>query len=185
MKRIYEAIVLAGSLLMLSTASMSQTVKPAAATQAKPASATSPAGKSAASSQPGKPAGTIAAKPAASSTAGAGGLKASLDRGKEVYLQQCLACHQADAGGVPNMNPPLIKTKWVLGDKTTLVQIVLNGLTGEIEVDGDSYHNVMAPHRELSDQQIADVLTYVRNNFGNKAKAIAPAEVKAIRAKTK
>jgi len=113
------------------------------------------------------------------------GLLASLDRGKLVYTQQCLTCHQADAGGVPNMTPPLIKTKWVLGDKTTLVQVVLKGMTGNIDVDGDRYHNVMAPHSELSDQQIADVLTYVRNNFGNKARAVTAAEVKAIRAQTK
>jgi mono/diheme cytochrome c family protein len=166
MKRNYAGIILTGSLLMLSLVSMSQTGKPAATTASKPAA-------------------TTAAKPGASSTAGSGGLKASLDRGKEVYLQQCLACHQADAGGVPNMNPPLIKTKWVLGDKTTLVQVVLKGMTGEIEVNGDSYHNVMAPHSELSDQQIADVLTYIRNNFGNKARAVTAAEVKAIRAKTK
>ena len=83
------------------------------------------------------------------------------------------------------MNPPLIKTKWVLGDKAQLIKIVLKGMTGEIEVNGDNYHNVMAPHSELSDQQIADVLTYIRNNFGNKAKAITAAEVKAIRAITK
>jgi mono/diheme cytochrome c family protein len=110
-------------------------------------------------------------------------LQASMNRGKQVYLEQCLACHQADAGGVQAMNPPLIKTKWILGDKTPLVKIVLNGMTGDLDVDGDTYHNVMAPHRDLSDQQIADVLTYVRNSFGNKAKPITAAEVKAIRAK--
>ena len=55
------------------------------------------------------------------------GLQASMERGKKVYAEQCLACHQADGGGVSDMNPPLIKTKWVLGDKTTLVQIVLKG----------------------------------------------------------
>jgi mono/diheme cytochrome c family protein len=121
-------------------------------------------------------------KPAASAQ---GGMQASMDRGKQVYLEQCLACHQADAGGVQGMNPPLIKTKQVLGDKTALVKIVLNGMTGDLEVNGDTYHNVMAPHPDLSDQQIADVLTYVRNSFGNKAKAITAAEVKAIRAKNK
>jgi len=148
--------VLTGGLFALAFTLMSQTKKPAA----KPAAAKM---------------GPVQVK---------GGMQASLDRGKQVYLQQCLACHQADAGGVSGMNPPLIKTKWVLGDKTTLVQIVLKGLTGEIEVDGDTYHNVMAPHSELSDQEIADVLTYVRNNFGNKASAVTAAEVKAIRAKT-
>jgi mono/diheme cytochrome c family protein len=127
-------------------------------------------------------------KPAASAQKGPGkgaAMKASMDRGKQVYLEQCLACHQADAGGVQNMNPPLVKTKWVLGDKTTLVQVVLKGMTGEVEINGDTYHNVMAPHSDLSDQQIADVLTYVRNNFGNKATAVTAVEVKAIRAKTK
>jgi mono/diheme cytochrome c family protein len=72
----------------------------------------------------------------------------------------------------------------VLGDKATLVKIVLNGMQG-VDIGGDDYHGVMAPHPDLTDQQIADVLTYVRNNFGNKAPAITAAEVKAIRAKNK
>ena len=110
-----------------------------------------------------------------------GGMQASMTRGKQVYLQQCLACHQADAGGVEGMNPSLIKAKFVLGDKATLVKIVLNGLVG-VEIDGDSYNGVMAPHADLTDLQIADVLTYIRNNFGNKASAVTPAQVKAIRA---
>jgi mono/diheme cytochrome c family protein len=112
-------------------------------------------------------------------------LQASMDRGKKVYSERCLTCHQADGGGVQNMNPPLIKTKWVLGDKTTLIQILLKGLQGEIEIEGDTYHNVMGSHADLSDQQIADVLTYVRNSFGNKAKSVSASDVKAVRAKTK
>jgi mono/diheme cytochrome c family protein len=110
---------------------------------------------------------------------------ASVDRGKKVYTERCLTCHQADGGGVQNMNPPLTKTKWVLGDKTQLIQILLKGMTTGVEIDGDSYHNVMASHADLSDQQIADVLTFVRNNFGNKAKPLTAADVKAVRAKTK
>jgi mono/diheme cytochrome c family protein len=112
------------------------------------------------------------------------GLAASV-AGKQVYLTQCLACHQVDAAGVQGMNPPLIKTKFVLGDKPTLVKIVLNGMTGAVNINGDTYHNVMAPHSELTDQQIADVLTYVRNSFGNKASAVTAAQVKAIRAANK
>ena len=122
-------------------------------------------------------------KPAAAASKG-GALAASITRGKEVYLQQCLACHQADGLGVQNMNPPLVKTKYVLGDKTTLVQVVLKGMQG-VDIDDESYHNVMAPHPDLTDQQIADVLTYIRKSFGNKASAVTAAEVKAIRAKTK
>jgi mono/diheme cytochrome c family protein len=109
--------------------------------------------------------------------------KSSIDRGKTVYEQTCLACHQADGSGVPNLNPPLIKTKWTMGEKNQLINVVLKGLDEEIEVDGDSYHNVMPPLAYLSDQEIADVLTYVRNNFGNKASAIKEADVKTLREK--
>lgn len=109
--------------------------------------------------------------------------KASIERGKTVYEGTCLACHQADGSGVPNLNPPLIKTKWTMGDKNQLINVVLKGLDEEIEVDGETYHNVMPPLSYLSDQEIADVLTYVRNNFGNKASAIKEADVKALREK--
>jgi mono/diheme cytochrome c family protein len=112
-------------------------------------------------------------------------LQASIERGKIVYTAQCLTCHMVDGGGVQNMNPPLIKTKWVLGDKSQLIQIVLNGMNTEVIIDDMKYHNVMASHKDLSDLQIADVLTYVRNSFGNKAKAVTEAEVKAERAKLK
>src|ERR1019366_1749572 len=95
-------------------------------------------------SQMQKPAQTK--KPAASPARVA--MQASLDRGKKVYLEQCLACYQADGGGGQNMKPPLIKTKWVLGDKTTLVQVVLKGMMGEVDIDGETYHNVMAPHND-------------------------------------
>ncbi|HEY4334931.1 MAG TPA: cytochrome c [Puia sp.] len=113
-----------------------------------------------------------------------GGLSAQVTRGKQVFLAQCLACHMADGLGVQGMNPPLAKTKQVLGDKPTLIKIVLNGMQG-VEIDGEDYHGVMAPHRDLSDQEVADVLTYVRNSFGNKASAVAAAQVKTIRATTK
>lgn len=112
-------------------------------------------------------------------------LQASVERGKKVYAERCLTCHQIDGGGVMNMNPPLTKTKWVLGDKPQLIQIVLKGLNTGVEVDGIEYHNVMASHADLSDLQVADVLTYVRNSFGNKAKAVTEADVKAVRAKLK
>jgi len=119
--------------------------------------------------------------------AAGGAQKAAMVRGKKVYEAVCLACHQPDAAGVPNMNPPLIKTKWVLGDKKALIKIVLKGLQGgEINIDGDTFNNPMPPQEStLSDQEIADVLTYVRNSFGNKASMVAVAEVKAMRAKLK
>ncbi|HKH59648.1 MAG TPA: cytochrome c [Flavitalea sp.] len=107
--------------------------------------------------------------------------KASIERGKTIYTTYCLACHQADGSGVPGLNPPLIKTKWVLGDKKQLITILLKGMDEPIEVDGEEYSNVMASHAFLKDQEVADVLNYVRNSFGNKATGLTAVEVKAVR----
>ncbi|HLO79793.1 MAG TPA: cytochrome c [Chitinophagaceae bacterium] len=112
-------------------------------------------------------------------------LQASITRGKKVYDTYCMPCHMVDGGGVPRMNPPLIKTVYVLGDKKRLIGIVLNGLDEPLEIDGETYSNVMASHAFLKDQEIADVLTYVRNSFGNKATMITPEEVKALREEKK
>jgi len=111
------------------------------------------------------------------------GIKASMLRGEKVYKATCIACHQEDGLGVQRLNPPLVKTKWVLGDKKALAKIVLKGLKGgEIEIDGDDFHNPMPPmEAQLTDHEIADVLTFVRNSFGNKASAVTLAEVKAAR----
>ena len=110
------------------------------------------------------------------------GTTTSVSRGKIVYANVCLACHMADGGGVQNMNPPLVKTTYVLGDKTTLIKIVLNGFKEDVEINGQTYSNNMTPHSDLKDQQIADVLTYVRKSFGNKASSVTVAEVKKVRA---
>jgi len=108
---------------------------------------------------------------------------AVMANGKKIYGQYCLACHMADGAGVPNMNPPLTKTSYVLGDKTRLINVILNGLSTGEEIDGETYTNIMPPHNFLTDQEIADVLSFVRNSFGNKASGISVAEVKALRAK--
>ena len=107
------------------------------------------------------------------------------DSGKVVYDTYCLACHQADGRGVPGQNPPLAKTDWVLGDKTRLIGVILNGLNDPVEIGGETYDNPMPAHDFLTDQQVADVLTYVRSHFGNQAPAIKPEDVKAVRAKKK
>lgn len=122
-------------------------------------------------------------KPSTGSQGGAD--KASIERGQKIYVTYCLACHQADGSGVPGLNPPLIKTKWVLGDKTQLITILLKGMSEPIEVDGEEYSNVMASHAFLKDQEIADVLNYVRTSFGNKASGVNADEVKKVRATIK
>lgn len=113
------------------------------------------------------------------------GLQKSIIEGKKVFVKYCISCHQADGGGVPNMNPPLIQTSFVLGDKEKLIPIVLNGLKN-VDIEDRSYNNPMpALGSVLKDQQIADVLTYVRNSFGNKASGVTVAEVKAARSNKK
>ncbi len=107
---------------------------------------------------------------------------ASIENGKLIYTQNCLSCHQADGYGAPNMNPPLIKTSYVLGDKKRIIGVVINGLS-HVDIDGNPYQNVMPSFSNLKDKEIADVLTYVRNSFGNKASAVTEAEVKAERSK--
>lgn len=100
--------------------------------------------------------------------------------GEIVYKQYCLSCHQASGSGVPKLNPPLKGTSWVVGDKTRLINVILNGLQN-VDIDDEVYDNVMPAHDFLTDRQIADVLTYVRSHFGNQASAVAPDEVKNTR----
>lgn len=121
------------------------------------------------------------AKPKPHAKAKAGALD-PLAQGKKVYTQYCLTCHQADGGGVQNMNPPLTQTTYVLGDKARLVGIILHGFAERVEIKGETYNNVMPAHDFLTDAQIAGLLTYVRGSFGNKAGPVSAAEVQAVRA---
>ena len=109
----------------------------------------------------------------------------SKQRGGELYKQYCLTCHQANGTGVPRMNPPLIKTSYVTGSKTKLIKWVLQGSVEKVPIDGQTYSNNMPPQAYLTDQQIADILTYVRGSFGNKATAVTTAEVKTVRTSIK
>ena len=105
------------------------------------------------------------------------------EAGKEVYERYCIVCHMADGQGVPSAFPPLTQTEYVNGDTDRLIGIVLNGLSGEIEVNGVVYNSVMTPHKDLlNDQEVADVITYVRSSFGNNAPSVTAEQVAAIRA---
>ncbi|MCF8226723.1 MAG: cytochrome c [Bacteroidales bacterium] len=101
--------------------------------------------------------------------------------GQPLYTQHCLPCHQADGNGVPGMYPPIVETKWVNGDNKTLISIVVHGMDEEIEVNGEFYNTIMAPLPHLSDQQVSDVLNYVRRQFGSSTEKITPEEVKIVR----
>lgn len=113
------------------------------------------------------------------------GKPANYEAGKKVYTQVCMSCHMMDGKGIVGMNPTLSKTEWVTGDKKRLINIVLKGQSEPLTIDGEEYVIPMPPQPQLTDQQIADVLTYVRNSFGNKASAITAAEVKALRGGSK
>lgn len=111
------------------------------------------------------------------------GKPGSYEAGRKVYTQVCIACHMADGKGISGMNPPLIKTEWVLGDKKRLINIVLKGIEEPLTIEGEEYVIPMPAQPQLTNQQIADVLTYIRNSFGNKASAVTAAEVKKVRGK--
>jgi mono/diheme cytochrome c family protein len=110
----------------------------------------------------------------------------SAARGKTVYLQRCMVCHQADGGGVPKLNAPLDASTAVNGsDIAKLVKYIVKGLNDRIEIDGEFYANAMPAANDLKDQQIADVLTFIRSNWSNKAGPVTLTQVKQIRSKLK
>lgn len=103
------------------------------------------------------------------------------DEGKNIFSNFCLSCHQKDASGVPAMYPPLQNNKVVTGDKKKIIMIVINGLQGEVEVDGEIYNQTMPPQNYLTNAQIAKVLSFLRQNFGNKADSVRVSDVNAVR----
>ena len=102
--------------------------------------------------------------------------------GREVYAVYCATCHQSNGSGVPGMYPPLTPNRHI-ENKDTLIDVVLNGMKGKIEVDGEIYNNFMAPHNHLSDQELADVTSYVRAAFGNDLGPVTAGEVASARKK--
>lgn len=105
-----------------------------------------------------------------------------LKKGETVFKSYCMACHMSKGQGVPNLNPPLTRTKYTLGDPEVMIKIVINGLDEEIEVKGQTYNNVMTPFGFLSDEEISAVISYVRQSFGNDASAVSVDEVAKVRA---
>nr|BFF37530.1 copper-containing nitrite reductase [Tenacibaculum mesophilum] len=86
--------------------------------------------------------------------------------GKQIYTKTCFACHQANGEGIPNAFPPLAKSDYLNADVKRAIDIILHGKTGEITVNGQKYNSVMTK-QALNDQEVADVLTYVYNSWGN------------------
>ena len=97
------------------------------------------------------------------------------------YQTVCITCHQAEGQGVPGAFPPLAGSEWILGTPEIPIRIVLLGLTGEIEVKGLKFKQIMPPPPGLGDEQIAEAITYARSHFGNKASEVDAALVKQVR----
>ena len=110
--------------------------------------------------------------------------RAQFQRGREVYMQTCFVCHQPNGKGVPGQIPPLAKSDLLMTDKAGAIRGVLQGRNGEVTVNGKKYTGIMIPFGQLKDEQIADVITYVRNNWGNSGGGATPEEVNDIRKTT-
>jgi len=108
-------------------------------------------------------------------------LAKSIERGKEVYINNCVNCHNEDGKATEGLYPPLAKSDYLQKSADTLINVVLSGQTGEVVVNGEKYNTDMPAQDYLTDDQVADVLNYVRNSWGNKMPAILPAQVKALR----
>ncbi|WP_410529868.1 copper-containing nitrite reductase [Tamlana sp. I1] len=103
-----------------------------------------------------------------------------MEFGKQAYMQTCFACHQAEGQGIPNAFPPLAKSDYLNADVDRAIGIVLNGLTGEITVNGNKYNSVMT-RQMLSTDEVANVLTYVYNSWGNSKKVVTKAMVEKVK----
>lgn len=105
-----------------------------------------------------------------------------MKRGEAVYAKTCIACHQPTGLGIPPVFPPLAGSEWVAMSPSIPVRNILHGMTGPVTVKGMTYTSMMPAVTGLSDGDIADVVTYVRNSFGNSGAAVTEADVKAIKA---
>lgn len=108
-------------------------------------------------------------------------LEDRMKMGKNVFTQNCAACHQPDGKGIPGAFPPLANSDWLNKDVKRAVGVVKNGLTGAITVNGGQFNSVM-PALSLSDEDIANVLTFVYHSWGNSKKVVTKKDVQAVKA---
>lgn len=102
-------------------------------------------------------------------------LKASMERGKTIYETQCMSCHMAGGEGLEGVFPPLAKTDY-LNDKNRLVKIILLGVRGSMKINGVDYNGEMLGYN-FNDQEVSDILNFIRNSWGNKGEPILPTEI--------
>ena len=111
--------------------------------------------------------------------------RAQATDGKKIFATTCVVCHQASGEGQAEKFPPLAGSEWVVGDEAKMLRVILNGLTGPVEVAGETYDGAMPGWGPtLKDADVAAVATYIRSSWGNKAAPVTAAKVAGIRAAT-
>ncbi len=128
-----------------------------------------------------------AAPVAAAASAAASGsltLEQQVKSGEALFAGTCSTCHQGNGMGIPSVFPPLAKSDFLNADHNRAIGIVLNGLTGPVTVNGAAYNSVMPPMSNLNDDEVANILTYALNSWGNKGGRISAEDVAKIRRST-
>jgi nitrite reductase (NO-forming) len=124
--------------------------------------------------------GAVAAATSAAAK-GALSLEEQVKAGQTLYAGTCSVCHQGNGSGLPGVFPPLAKSDYLLADRRRAADVVLNGLSGPVTVNGTAFNSVMPPMSQLNDDEVANILTYVLNSWGNPGGQISAQEVAEIR----
>lgn len=111
-----------------------------------------------------------------------GDLKASMQRGKEIYERNCISCHMNEGEGLTGIFPPLSKSDYMLTDKKRAIKQTLYGVSGEMTVNEVQYNGEMNRY-DLTDEQMSDLMNYIFNSFDNTGGVTTPADVKSVRKK--
>lgn len=106
-----------------------------------------------------------------------------IEKGKRVYQQTCFACHLPNGVGMKGVFPPLAKSDFLMADKDRAIRVITDGLSGEIQVNDQTYNGVMPPV-VLNDEQVANVLTFIMNSWGNAGDAVSVHDVRRVRAES-
>ncbi len=121
----------------------------------------------------------------AAATGGAPTKEQQIKAGAALYNGTCSVCHQNNGEGLPDVFPPLAKSDFLMADKERAIAIVLDGLTGKVTVNAKEYNSVMPPMSQLNDDEVANILTYTMNSWGNRGPVVTAREVAKLRATTK
>jgi len=107
-----------------------------------------------------------------------------IDAGRVLYNGTCSVCHQQNGEGLEGVFPPLANSDYLMADSRRAIEIALNGLAGPVTVNGSPFNSVMPPMSQLNDDEIANILTFTLNSWGNEGDTVSSAEVAAVRAAT-